>query len=170
MYARIILCSIKNRKHLLTYLLTYSLLTYKWTSSNTTEVYSGYRRRCVRSRIQFNSIKFMFLKFWMSPQGPPREYIKLKGEMRKWLSEKIRFLSLAESRQRRFRCNVYRQTIPDARTGHRESSSANCWQFKRWHHQAVSASRAKTLSTRQIGDTNNRSEILRCDPMKNLER
>jgi len=34
----------------------------------------------------------------------------------------------------------------------------------------ISASRAKRLSTRQIGDTNNKSEILRCDPMQNLER
>jgi len=40
----------------------------------------------------------------------------------------------------------------------------------RTHHQAVSASRAKLLSTRQIGDTNNRSEIRQCDPMQNLER
>jgi len=42
--------------------------------------------------------------------------------------------------------------------------------FKWWHHQAVSASIAKRLSTRQIGDTNNRSEILWCDPMHNPER
>jgi len=59
---------------------------------------------------------------------------------------------------------------PDPRSDHWERSSANCWQFKWWHHQAVSASRANRLSTSQIGDTNNRSEILRCDLMQNLER
>jgi len=77
---------------------------------------------------------------------------------------------MVEVRQRRCQCNVCRQTIPDVRTGHRERSSANCRQFKRWHHQTVSASRAKRLLTRQIGDTSNRSEILWCDPMQNLER
>jgi len=37
------------------------------------------------------------------------------------------------------------------------------------HHHAVSASRAKSLSTRQVSDANNRSEILRYDPMQHLE-
>jgi len=34
----------------------------------------------------------------------------------------------------------------------------------------VPAERIKRLSTRQMGDTNNKSEILWCDPMQNLER
>ena len=33
------------------------------------------------------------------------------------------------------------------------------------YHQVVSASRAESPSTRQIGGTNNRFEIIRCDPM-----
>jgi len=31
----------------------------------------------------------------------------------------------------------------DQLTGYRESTRADCWQFERWHHQAVSASRAE---------------------------
>jgi len=44
------------------------------------------------STIQFNSIN-VFLKWpkWMSPQGPPREYILLNDEMSKWLLEYISF-------------------------------------------------------------------------------
>jgi len=51
--------------------------------------------------------------------------------VKRWDEEMIvgidKFLFVAESRQRRCQCNVGWQTIPDARTGYRESLSANCY-------------------------------------------
>jgi len=48
-------------------------------------------QRVLSSQVEFNSIliQFMFLKWpkWMSPQGPPREFILLNSEMGKWLAE-----------------------------------------------------------------------------------
>jgi len=88
--------------------------------------------------------------------------------MSKWSSEKVNFQSLTEGRQRRCRRNFCWKTIPNVRSGYCECSSNNCWQFEWWHHQAVSATRANRLSTSQMGDTNNRSEIIRCDHMPNV--
>jgi len=89
------------------------------------------------------SIQFMFLKWpkWMSSQGPPRDCITFKGEMRKMIVRIDNVLVVGE----RSTAMVPLQCLLADYSSQRESSSANCWKLKRWHHQAVSASRAKRL-------------------------
>ena len=50
-----------------------------------------------------------------------------------------------------------------------KGSTAVWWKFEGMLHQGVCASKAESLWTRQISDTNRMSNILRRDPMENLE-
>ena len=80
----------------------------------------------------------------------------------------MRFEQSAKSRQRCSCSDMGRQTVPDARSGRREGSAADCGESGRRHHETVGASRAERLSTGQVSDPNERTEVLRASAMQRL--
>ena len=63
-----------------------------------------------------------------------------------------------------------RQTVPDARAGRSEGSAADRGESDRWQHETVGASRAERLSTGQVSDPNERTEVLRASAVQGLVR
>jgi len=69
------------------------------------------------------------------------------------------FQTLTEGRKRRSRSHVVRQTVPNGRSGDWEGPAANGGHFHGRHQQKVDPSRTEATPTREIGDTNQLTQV-----------
>jgi len=76
----------------------------------------------------------------------------------KKLEEKC-FQTLTEGRKRRSRGHVVRQTVPNGRSGDWEDLAVNGRQFRGRRQQKVGPSRTEATSTREMGDTNQLTQV-----------
>jgi len=74
------------------------------------------------------------------------------------LEEKC-FQSLTEGRKRRSRGHVVWQTVPNGWSGDWEGPAANSRQFHGRHQQKVGSSRTEATATREMGDTNQLTQV-----------
>lgn len=63
-----------------------------------------------------------------------------------------------------------RKTIPYAGRGSCKGSASDGGEPDRWHHETVGASRAQRLTTRQVGNSDKRTEVLRTGSVQHLIR
>ena len=69
------------------------------------------------------------------------------------------FHTLTEGRQRRGRDHIVRHAVPDGASGDWEGPATDVSQFHGRYQQTIGPSRAEGTSTRQIGDTNQLTEV-----------
>jgi len=75
---------------------------------------------------------------------------QLDDNIRIWLLDEERFKSASKTRKCRRRNNVFRQSIPDPRSGNVEGPTTDCRQWEHRHHQATGAGIAECPPTLQL--------------------